>query len=493
MLANLKLALKNSIIFSLGPLSAKLAGFILIPLYTSQFNTAEFGVLGLIEVSMQAVISVFSLGLYWAFNRWYWDKEYQDKQKSMFFTILIFLFFTSIFIFLLFKPFSSNVSFFLFESEKYSYLLLLMIIVAGFQIFTNIPATLLKLQQKPVLFSIANIVRLASSLSLTVYFITVLGKGLEGIYEALFISNLLYLLFLSKYIWNNIQFKFEVKLLKEMLHFSIPLVIASIATILFSFADRYILKFMDGLSNVGIYSLSFKLSNTIKVFLIQSVILAISPMIYKMMDSPGNKRFYSKIMTYFSFGIIFFVILLSSFGRELVIFIARSEDYWDAYKLIPILSFSMFFIALKSVADIGLNIMKLTKIHSVNAIIIAVLNIILNFVLINFYQEIGASIAHLLSQLIYFILTYYFAQKYYPIPYEIKKIVKLFSLAVLIVILSVFSWELSTILSVTIRISLIAIFPILLYYLNFYEEIEIIMLKEFANKIFKKNINDSTL
>ena len=126
MLANLKLALKNSIIFSLGPLSAKLAGFILIPLYTSQFNTAEFGVLGLIEVSMQAVISVFSLGLYWAFNRWYWDKEYQDKQKSMFFTILIFLFFTSIFIFLLFKPFSSNVSFFLFESEKYSYLLIVL-------------------------------------------------------------------------------------------------------------------------------------------------------------------------------------------------------------------------------------------------------------------------------------------------------------------------------------------------------------------------------
>ena len=204
------------------------------------------------------------------------------------------------------------------------------------------------------------------------------------------------------------------------------------------------------------------------------------------MDSPGSKRFYSKIMTYFSFGIMTFVIILSSFGRELVMLLAESQNYWDAYKLIPILSLSMFFIALKYTADIGLNIKKLTKIHSFNAILVTIVNIILNFILIYFFSEIGASLAHLISKFLFFILTYYFAQKYYYIPYELKKISKIFIFAVLIIICSILVWKLPFIISIIIRLVLIGSFPILLYFSNFYEEIEILRLKQFVYKIKEK-------
>ena len=125
--------------------------------------------------------------------------------------------------------------------------------------------------------------------------------------------------------------------------------------------DKYSLKFLVGLSAVGIYALGFKIANSIKVFVVRSVQLALSPMNYKMMDQSQNKRFYSKIMTYFTFGIMFFVIGFSIFSYELITLLARNKDYWEAYKIVPIISFAILFDMLRNTSTIGLNIVKKTK------------------------------------------------------------------------------------------------------------------------------------
>ena len=74
MLSFVKSAAKNSLIYGLGNVSTKVVGFILLPLYTSHLSVREYGILGLLEVSSQVIVSVFGLSLTYAFFRWYWDK-----------------------------------------------------------------------------------------------------------------------------------------------------------------------------------------------------------------------------------------------------------------------------------------------------------------------------------------------------------------------------------------------------------------------------------
>jgi len=90
MLDDIKSALKNTIIYGIGNLSTKLIGFILLPLYTEYLTVHDYGILGVLEVSSQVVITIFSFGLYQAFFRWYWDKRYINRQRSVFFTCLVF-------------------------------------------------------------------------------------------------------------------------------------------------------------------------------------------------------------------------------------------------------------------------------------------------------------------------------------------------------------------------------------------------------------------
>ncbi len=88
MIDNLKNTAKGALIYGFGNLSTKLIGFILIPLYTAKFSVSEYGILGILDITLQVFIAFFGLSLYNAFFRWYWDKEYIAKQKSIFFTIL---------------------------------------------------------------------------------------------------------------------------------------------------------------------------------------------------------------------------------------------------------------------------------------------------------------------------------------------------------------------------------------------------------------------
>lgn len=486
MLANIKKLLKNSLIYSIGSFSSKLVGFILLPIYTEHLTVEEYGILGILEVSTQLLVSVFGLGLYWAFNRWYWDKEYRKKQNVIFFSTFSILTAVSIVMFVLFAPLSKQISSVLFDHTQFSYLIKIMLIVAGLEIIARVPLTLLKLQEKPILYSVANISKFIVNMVFTILFVVSLNHKIEGIYEAQIIGHIVYFLLLAPYIWRNFEFKFDLSVIIEMLIFSLPLVMSSTSGMLLSIADRYILNFIGGLSDVGIYSLGFKIANIIQVFIIQSVMLALTPMIYKMMDDPNNKRFYSKSMTYLGFGIMIFVMGLSMFGKEVVELLAQKREFWQASQVIPIIAFAKFFIALRFPAAIGLNIMKKTKIRALIVAFISLLNIILNIILIPRWQSIGAAVALLISQIIFFLLVLKYSQRFYPIPFELKKIMKMIIVGLTIIFSAFLINDFQLAVRILLKLLLILTFPFILYLWNFYENIELQRLIEGLRKLIKR-------
>jgi O-antigen/teichoic acid export membrane protein len=481
MLLTLKQATKNSIIYGLGNLSIKLIGLILFPIYTQQLSLTEYGILGIIEVSTQLFIAFFGLSLYSAFFRYYWDQQFVDKKKSMLFNILIILLLSIGIMFIITIPLSTKISRLLFDTIHYQYLVTLMIISAGLQILNNVPATLIRLQEKPVLYSVANIVRLVITLVLTIYFIVYLGRDLNGIYEAQIIGQIAYSLFLLRFIIRNLYLKYDKYIIKVLLAFSFPLVFSSVSGILLNVTDRYCLKFLTELSDVGLYSAGYKIASAI-AFIISAGQLAITPMIYKKIDDPDSKRFYSKIMTYFTYAVMIMVIGLSIFGKEVIKVLSQNADYWDSYRIIPIISFSVIFSMLGYTSITGLSIIKKTNIIATITIIISIINLGLNLLFIPFFESIGAAIATLLTQLIYFISVYYYSQKYYHIPYETGKVVKMIITGLVIILIAIPVNELNLLMRILIKTILVCSYPFLLYFLNFYEQIELERIKGAWNK-----------
>ena len=496
MLKTVKSIAKNSIIYGIGNISSKLVGFILIPLYTKHLSVYDYGILSIIEITLQLLVSLIGLKIYSALLRWYWDKDYKFKQKSLFFTSSSFVLFISVLIVIGLSLTADKLANLLFGDTDYSYIIILMLISAGLQVNIQMIQTLMRIQEKPIIYSISSISRLILTLFCTIYFIVYLGQKVDGIYEAQIIGQILFFLITAWYVAKNIESKIEWLILKEMFIYSFPLIFAEVAGVVFAITSRYCLKFLITMEEVGVFSLGFKVANTIKVFMVASVMLAITPIIYKKMDDPDNKRFYSKIMTYFCFGIMFFVLGLSILGKESIKFLAQNHDYWDAYKIVPILSFSVLFAMLKDISLTGLHITKKTIVIAGLIMIMSVINLALNIIFIQVLATLGAALATLVAQILFFLVVYQYAQKYYPIPYEIPKILKMICVGILLYLLSLLTDELYLFYRLTIKLALISLFPIILYFWNFYEEIELIRLGQLwykwkNPKKWKDNISKS--
>ena len=483
MLNNIKIATKDTFIYSLGNISTKVVGLILLPLYTDVLTVEEYGVLGTVEITLQVLITAFSLSLYQALNRWYWDNNYRNKQNSIFFTILVSLFLGASLMFLFFLPFSKPFSLALLDSTQYAYLFKLLLVGAFLQIISRLFLSLMRLQRKPIMFSVTNVIKMLVTLGLTIYFVAGLKRGLEGIMEAQIIGFLVFILINLKYIISNITPVFERSILKEMLLFSYPLAISSISGVLLTVTDRYVVRYIGGLNDMGLYSLGFKVANVLKIFVINSVGAALLPLKFQMMDKPNNKRFYSKIMTYTSFGFVVLLLILSLFSQEVIKLVAQNPAYWDAYHIVPILCFAQLFELLRRNARFGLIVKKKTKIISIIMMSVFVINIGLNVLLVSYFRTFGAAVASLTVQFIFFILMYHYAQKFYFIPYEMRKILMIILVGAFLVILSfIFVNPMKIFPRILVKLGLIASFPILLYSLNFYEPVELNRLRGAWNK-----------
>jgi O-antigen/teichoic acid export membrane protein len=211
---------------------------------------------------------------------------------------------------------------------------------------------------------------------------------------------------------------------------------------------------------------------------VESLNLALSPIIFNLMNDENNKRFYSKIMTYLVFLILIIIVGASLFSKEIIIFLARKPEYYDAYKIIPIITFSALFMMMRDTAIRALNIVKKTTIISIVVICVSIFNVCMNLILIKKYDIYGASFTFLMTQMLYFGLIYIFAQKFYFIPYEKGKLLLMIIISVIMLSIGQIYLTDITWINFFFKMALLALFPIILYFFNFYEKAELQKIRE---------------
>ena len=481
MFGDIKQTMKHTIVYGIGNFASKLVGFILIPLYTDQtfFSTADYGMLSLLDVTSQILIAAMGLAFYAGLVRWYWDKEYAERQKSLFFTIMVMTTIAAVGMGMIVWGFKDSVEALLLAGEEMAsfdqlpYVFHLLLVYSVLSAIVAPVLDLLRLKSRSVQFSVVNILKLAVTLGVTVYFVVGLKRGIAGVYEAQVIGIISQLLLLSPFIIKNSSFKLEFAAIKQILSYSYPLMFPAIVGGLLTAFDKYMLNYMKGVDDVAFYAFGYKIGNTLKIFVIASVQLALTPLMMKKINDPNNRRFYSKIFTYLSFGGMYCVLGLSLLSREVIALVASNPAYYVSVYVVPFITFGIFFGMLRDTSVIGLQITKRTKIISSSIILITFINLGLNLLLIPALGMYGAALATLIAQILSWIIPYYFAQKAYPIPYELGKLGKVIVVGIFIYLLGMLTMPLNIWIAFVIKIGLLIAYPFILFAWKFYDDVEL--------------------
>ena len=201
MLKSIKTSFKDTLIYGLGNVAVKVVGLLLIPVFTNQkyFSIDDFGIMGILDISALVLTAVLASALPQSLTRWFWDKDHRNNQKGIFFMAISTQTVVSIAFCLVLIPLSKLFSVMIFSKPDWSLVITYVIIASGIQAINNIVNTLMRLQSRSVLYTVTNIIKLISVLSLTLYFILGRKMGLEGIYLAQVIGNGLVVLILLGY------------------------------------------------------------------------------------------------------------------------------------------------------------------------------------------------------------------------------------------------------------------------------------------------------
>ncbi|MDN5353874.1 MAG: hypothetical protein PWQ09_630 [Candidatus Cloacimonadota bacterium] len=484
MLDRIKTTAKHSIIYSFGNLLTKIIGLILLPLYTSHLSTSDYGMLGILEVTAQFLIIVLGLNIYQAMMRWYAETQSELERKSLVFTSFASLFVLAGIILSLLSLFQKQAAILFFDNSSFSIYFAYLFIWVFLEILNTIPLSLLRLKEKSFLYIGFISFKFVVVLSLNVYFIAYRNMGIKGIILSQLLGSLILFIMNLPILLNNFKLKFRFQLLKQMFAFSFPLIFSSISVMLLAMGDRFIIKYFLDYSEVGIYSLAYKIAGVINVFIINSFSLSFLPIAYKAFNTEGAREFYKKVFKYFSFILIFSALALSLFAKEILQIFARNPAYWEAANLAPLLTLAFVFKGTQYILGLGFHYIKKTKYNAYIVMSGVVLNFGFNFLLIPVIGIWGAAVATIISGLYITVVYYFKSKKYYDVGYKFGKVLEALTLAVIIYLLSLFIPNIALGWTILGKLILLSMFPLILLTIGFYDKQELVFIK----KIIKKRL-----
>ena len=382
MLNKLKYFLKQSAIYSIGNLATKASGVILLPLYTTYISLAEFGILGIIDVTILILAELINLGQAQALVMLNNSDEYVNEKKRVFFTVLsssVIICFGFIALGEISLPYISKI---FSEPLKYHYLLRLALYIIVARVINNIYLNKLRADERSSAYTIFSVSKLLLTLCLTIYFLAYVHLKITGILYSYLISETVIIVILSIVLFKKLEPKFVKKIMFASISFGIPLIFGSLAMMLLNVSDRYIIKYFTNNAMVGLYDLGYRFAGILNMFFIMPFTLALMPQAYKMYTKEGDKRYYTKLMTYLTFGLVWLGLGISIFSKEVIKIFALNPSFWPAYKIVPIVTASYIFFGMRIIASLGMFLTKKTKYVANTTIIAAALNILLNILLI---------------------------------------------------------------------------------------------------------------
>lgn len=486
MLEKIKHSIKHTAIYSIGNVSTKFIGVILLPLYTQYISVSEYGILAIIEITIFILTQFLSSGLPSAYLRFHDIKLYLNKRKILLFNSCFFLLITSVCIILIGEQFFSKIALYFSNPKEFEVYFRLSLYIIIVRIVNNLFLSVLRSYERSVFYVTVHTIKIFIILSLNVYFIAFLHLGINGILYAYLIGDSILFILLLPNMISNMEMKFNYKISREMIFFGFPLIFVGLAHLLLNMSNRYVLKLLVNYEEVGLFSLGYKIAGILNVLLIQSFTLGFLPAATKIFGQKDDKRYFSKTLTYFVYILIWTGLALAMFSEHIVKFFALNENFLQAYTVIPVIILAFIFSGAKSVTMIGFYLYKKTQYIAYITIFALFVNISLSFLLIPTFGMMGAAYATLISFIILFFLSYHFSNKFYKIPWENIKLVKMLFLSIILFLISEMYNPLNSIFSILLKSILLFLFPIILYWIKFYEPIEIETINRYKYKFLLK-------
>jgi len=436
-MSSIKALSKDTLIYGVGTVLQKIIGFVLLPFYTRALVPAQYGVLDTLSTLTFFLSTIFGLGLAGATSRYFFIAEGEDEKKKLLYTSATIRLISYSFPSILLIIFSSEISVILFDSNEYS----LVIIATAFLIYFSaqqaIQSQIFRFYREPIKFTFVTVIKAIINPVSGILLVVILEWGVLGATLANLITSLITLTFGYFYFARKKYLRqFSWLWAKKMLKFGFPLIFASILGWVNSVSDRFFLLHYQDLSQIGLYSIGSTFSQPI--LLVNSALtMAFGVLLMSLYseekddNKPKTKSFLTKIWYTYLAVAISIGSVISFFSYDLVNFIT-TPSYIGGILAIPFLLFSQILDMGSQITGNGMTLKEQSKPYFWILLVAAGTNFGLNFYFVPNFGYVGAAITTIISNIIYFLISYFWSQKVFFIKRSFIKPLLYFSICLAI-------------------------------------------------------------
>lgn len=384
-----KKLLSNTLILSIGTFSSKLLVYFLMPLYTALLSKEQYGTADLITNAANLLIPFCCIGITHGVFRFAADDRENNK---VIFSSGVSVLLASSAVFLILSPLISFIPYF----ESYAPLLAFYVVSSNFHTLCK---EYIRAKGHTKLYALQGIIGTALTIAFNLLFLIPMKLGVVGYVLSVAVADAvgtIFLVIVARLYRDISPDSVSFSKIKEMLRYSLPMMPTTVIWWITNVSDRFVVTYICGSAENGLYSAAYKIPTLIS--LVASVfneawqISAIS--------DPDNETetrgFFSAVFERYQ-AILFLgcslLIPFSKIGTRILL----DSSYFEAWRFIPVLLLATVFSSLVTFIGTIYIFKKLTSMSLFTAALGAVLNIILNFLMIPTMGAQGAGIATAIS------------------------------------------------------------------------------------------------
>ena len=436
-------------IYGISTVIARFLNFFLTPVYIRLYSPKVYGIFSVMYSWASMLNALLAFGMETTYFR-YLNKYENDKQKvynNTFFTVSLIAFTFLLFSFLFVDDIATWIQRGNVNDPNYARYIKYFIYILVADALAVIPFAKLRADSRPIRYSIIKFVNILTFIGLNLLFIFVFPMIIkegwfgaeyltdwyrEGWVGYVFISNLiasLITLILLTPELLKLTFSYDISLLKEMLVYSLPVLIANISFIINENIDKVFLGQLlpadIAEQEVGIYAACYKIAVFLSIF-INAFRLGAEPFFFSQAKNKNATETYARIMDYFVIAVsLIFVFLVANI--ELLKYFIYKKDaaeqalYWSGLRIVPVLLFGYVSLGIYINLSIWYKLSDQTRYGLYISGIGAILTVVLNLIFIPKFGYMASAWISLTAYTLMMILSYLWGQRNYPIPYNLKK------------------------------------------------------------------------
>ena len=306
--------------------------------------------------------------------------------------------------------------------------MLSLIIILFLDAFWNLPMLILRSEEKAVTFISFSLVNVILTMALNIYFVIHLNEGVDGVLKANIIASGLVSFLSLPIIFRITKIKFLKKeILLKVLSFSLPFLPAGLFTMIMELSDRYIIEWLLGTAEVGLYSAGKKMG-MLGLTAVMGFNMGWTPFFLKRGKNKNAKKQF-KIITTIFLGVMGYICLLVSlwiseimrfsvFGSPLI-----GVEFWECEPIVSLILLGYFFFGTYVIQLPGVYIKEITGWIPLFRVIGASVLVLSSIITIPIFGIYGAAIAVVIAFFSMSLSIFLKVQTVYSIPYNWKGII----------------------------------------------------------------------